>query len=234
MCQLTNKDLAGRELLIELHYLPNLDYMCCLMQFESVRIEAAEQFVKQTSRNRTRILTANKVDVLTVPVKSAGAKLPVREIEIDYTQDWIRRHWGAIQSAYGKSPYFEFYRDDFEQVFRSRPRFLFELNQQLLTLCLEKCRIQTSVQYNLTYTKSCSEKIFDSRGLVNDKKNTDNPAFYRSIAYYQTFGHDFVPNLSIVDLLFNAGPEALGVLKRSALTWEDSVTLNKPDTLFVS
>ncbi|GAB3165279.1 WbqC family protein [Telluribacter humicola] len=215
MAELATQIDAPREVLIELHYLPSLAYFTCLMSHEVVWLETQENYPKQTYRNRCYVLTTNKVDVLTVPVQAGSKKAQIREVRIDYSQDWIRRHWGCFQSAYGKSPYFEYYAPYLEETYRRKPEYLFDLNYELLTLCLRLIGIKKELRYNMSYSEDVPLNIFDARSLLNDKKQDSEKVFYKSAAYYQTFGNDFVPNLSIVDLLFNQGPEARRILTES-------------------
>lgn len=200
--------------LLELHYLPCLEYFSCLMQFDEVVLDAHEPYVRQTYRNRCRVLTANKVDVLTVPVKNRGDGSPIREVRIDYAQDWHRRHWGCLQSAYGKSPYFEHYAPGLKAVYHKKVPFLFDFNRELLTLCLHFLGIKKVITNTLSHPAP-DDTLFDARSLINAKKKTDGSVFYNSYPYYQTFGNDFVMNMSIVDLLFNKGPESRLVLSQS-------------------
>ncbi len=206
-----------RPVLIELHHLPCIEYFACISGFGELRIEACENYRKQTYRNRCEVLTTNKTDLLTVPVRQQGAVKLYRDIRIDYRQDWIRRHWGCFQSAYGKSPYYEFYAPDLERVYRGKPVFLFDLNRELLTICLKFLGMNPRIAYTLSYEEKAGSKIFDARYRIKAKKDKENCFFYRSIPYYQTFGNDFVPNLSIIDLLFNQGPESPRVLKESRI-----------------
>lgn len=202
--------------LLDLQYLPCIEYFCCISQFENVYLEACENYPKQTYRNRCDVLTTNKKDTLTVPVQHENRKVLYKDTRIDYSQNWIRRHWGCFQSAYGKSPFFEYYAPDLEAVYQKKPVFLFDLNRELLTVCLHFLRLNQSVRYTLSYSEIVDSKIFDARFLVNERKNAKNHFFYRSKPYYQTFGNDFVPNLSVIDLLFNQGPESIRVIRDSA------------------
>lgn len=197
-----------------MHYLPCLEYFSCLMQFDEVILDAHEPYARQTYRNRCRVLTANKVDVLTVPVKNRGDGNPIREVRIDYTQNWHRRHWGCLQSAYGKSPYFEHYAPGLEAVYHKKLPFLFDFNLELLTLCLYFLGIKKVITNTLSHPE-LEDNLFDARSLISAKKSPNDPVFYQSFPYHQTFGNDFVMNMSIVDLLFNKGPESRLVLSQS-------------------
>lgn len=206
------------EVLLELHYLPCLEYFACLMHYDKIQLEAHEHFTRQTYRNRCYVLTANKVDVLTVPVQTARNRIPVRDIRIDYNQAWIRRHWGCLCSAYGKSPFFEYYAPDLEAVYLKKIPHLFDLSSDLLTLCLSWLGIKKDIGYTLSYHTGVDSTQFDARSLINDKNIGNSYNFYKAVPYHQTFGNDFVPNLSILDLLFNKGPESRQILRMSAVS----------------
>jgi len=205
----------GTVVKIELQYLPCLEYFACLLNNDYVWIDVEERYRKQTYRNRCKVLTANKTDILTVPVKSYEAHCETKDILIDYGQDWIRRHLGCIRSAYGKSPYFEFYIHEFEAVLLKKHERLIDLNYELLTICLRLVGISIPIKYNLSVPFSNDNIVMDVMSLINNKKASDSFIFYNPVQYYQTFGNDFVSNLSIVDLIFNMGPEARGILGRS-------------------
>ena len=102
---------------IDLQYLPSLEYFCAILNKNEFNLEAHEYFEKQSYRNRCRIQTTNKIDTLSVPVLNGNKKILIRDLKIDYSQDWTRRHWGAIHSAYGKAPFFEFYSEFFKNIF---------------------------------------------------------------------------------------------------------------------
>jgi hypothetical protein len=206
------------EVVLELHFLPCLEYFTLIMQYDTVRLEAQEFFPRQTYRNRYYVLTANKVDVLTIPVQTARRKTPIRDVMIDYSQPWFRRHWGCLQSAYGKSPFFEYYSEELAAVFHKQVPLLFDLSAELLTLCLKWLGIKKDIEYTLSYLPSVNSTQFDARSMISAKNSINNHIFYKNTPYYQTFGNDFVPNLSIIDLLFNKGPESRQILKESMVS----------------
>jgi len=206
---------AAREVRIELQYLPCLEYFTCILNYDRVRIDVEEKYLKQTFRNRCSVLTANKVDILSIPVKSARQEDLTKDIKIDYSQDWTRRHLGCFQSAYGKSPFYEYYAPEFISVFHKKYDFLIDLNYDLLTICLRLVGIKKEVTYNLSGLENSQNELIDVISVINNKKSLNSFKYYQPIPYYQTFGNDFVSNLSIVDLIFNMGPEARSVLLRS-------------------
>ena len=215
MPEFTSENSPEKIVRIELQYLPCLEYFTCILSNDIIWIDTEERYIKQTFRNRCSVLTTNKIDSLTVPVKAYSQFAVTKDIKIDYSQDWIRRHWGCLRSAYGKSPYFEYYSDELHNVFSKRTEFLVDLNYELLTICLRLLSIKKEIRYNLSVPLNADSSVIDDLSLINDKKNKNIGKYYQPISYYQTFGNDFVSNLSIVDLLFNMGPEARSILLRS-------------------
>jgi hypothetical protein len=202
------KEGQSTEVRIELQYLPCLEYFTCILQYDRVYIDIEERYVKQTYRNRCDVLTTNKIDTLTVPVKGYEPASSTKDILIDYNQDWTRRHLGCLQSAYGKSPFYEYYAHEFKRVYEKKLAYLVDLNYELLTICLRLTGIRKDIQYNLSGEQIIENSAENAISLINNRKQPDSHKYYNPAPYYQTFGNDFVGNLSIVDLLFNMGPEA--------------------------
>lgn len=206
--------LLTDELLIELHYLPCLDYMAGLLQVGRVRLEAHEHYQKQSYRNRCYVLTANKVDVLTVPVRQGTRHQPIRELRIDNDQAWSAHHQRCLQAAYGKAPFFEYYWPELVSVYRRNWTFLFDLNVELLTICLKLLGAKPVINLTDCYEKIPESGLIDARSRVNPRGGAESYVFYSPAPYTQNFGVDFVPNLSIIDLLFCQGPAASEYLNR--------------------
>lgn len=202
---------------IELQYLPSVAYFACLLQHHEVVIEAHEFFVKQTYRNRCQILTANGVDTLIVPVLHSAPKMSIRDVKVDYSQAWMKRHWGAIVAAYGKAPFFEYFADDFNAVYQKKNAFLFDLNWELLTICLKLLRLKPTIRLTESYQATLEESQFDALSLFHPKKDAGHNNLQPSVVYQQNFGTEFVPNLSIIDLLMCQGSEATKILKQSVI-----------------
>nr|WP_262893175.1 WbqC family protein [Spirosoma validum] len=184
-----------------------------MMQFGDVRLEAHEHYQKQSYRNRCYVLTANKVDVLTVPVQKGTHHLPIRDLRIDNGQHWQLHHWRCLQAAYGKAPFFEYYAPDFEWVYRKNWTYLFDLNYELLTICLKLMQVRIALDLTDWYDKTAPIGLFDARSKVNPRNGSESYVFHQPVAYSQNFGQKFVPNLSVIDLLFCQGPAATDVLK---------------------
>jgi hypothetical protein len=197
-----NSKTLNSQLKIELQHLPLTFYFSLLKEHKKVWIEAHENFQKQTLRNRTFILTANKVQTLSVPV-AHGATL-IRDITIDYTQSWLRDHLRAMTSAYKHAPYFEYCFPYFEAIYEKKPAFLFDLNWELLQLCLKTMRLEVEIAFTPSFDEP-QGLANDFRSTYEDKKKAD--VAFASQPYRQVFGTSFESNLSIIDLIFNHGPE---------------------------
>ena len=214
-------------LLSELHYHPPAALFAALAHADGLLLEAHEHYRKQTYRNRCLIRTAQGVQPLTVPVVDGNRaeKVTAAAIEIDYRQNWMHRHWRTLQTAYGNSPYFEYYADYFHDIYVSKPALLFDLNLQFLKLLLRCFRlplpITLTIEYHAQYpSNSClptllpSCPITDRRDWLTPKTATkdpepDTPTVQDLVRPYpQVFGPGFEPGLSVLDLLFSQGPAA--------------------------
>ncbi|MDO7849524.1 WbqC family protein [Hymenobacter sp. M29] len=217
-------------LLTELHYHPPAALFAALINADGLLIEAHEHYRKQTYRNRCLIRTAQGVQPLTVPVLDGNRaeKVSVSEIEIDYRQNWIHRHWRTLQTAYGNSPYFEYYADYLHDIYAQKPGRLFDLNLQFLQLLLKCFRlplpVQLTTEYHAHYPAQPSAEnnslstsppaVADRRDWLTPKAAStspkpDTPAASALVRPYpQVFGPGFEPGLSVLDLLFSQGPAA--------------------------
>jgi len=193
--------------LLDLHYLPCLAYFQTIAKSGEVVLERHEHFVKQTYRNRCRINTANGPTTLIVPLSEKHGKTVVTDLRIDYTQKWLNNHWRAIQSAYGNAPFFEYYADDLHGVLFKRSALLYELNYELLTMCLNWLKLSVTLRESTGYEKQPLSPLTDLRSVIHPKKELLE-SFYTPVPYIQVFGKMFVPNLSIIDLVFCLGPGA--------------------------
>jgi hypothetical protein len=209
------ENTKSEKVLIDLQYLPCIEYYAVLLHAGEVIIEENENFVKQTYRNRCNILTANGIDILTVPVIGGNKKIRIKDIKIDYNQKWVNRHWRAIASAYGKAPFFEYYSDYFHRIFSKKIGFLFDFNYELLKLTLKILQFNFDLKFSPQYVSDPGPEINDLRSVIHPKRTKGNFNKYTPVGYSQVFGSNFVDNLSIIDLIFNEGTNASEIIKLS-------------------
>lgn len=203
--------------LVELHYLPSLEYFCALQQFDMIELEGCEHYVKQSYRNRCYINTAQGVEMLIVPLTAKHGKTLTKDVRIDYSKKWQNNHWRTIESAYRKAPYFEYYFDDLRTILYRNHDFLFDLNLELLSFCLNSIRFAPTLSASVSYEKIPAPHIFDLRSLISPKKPASERNLCKPVSYYQVFGSGFVENLSLVDLLFCEGPRATSLIQASRI-----------------
>jgi hypothetical protein len=195
-------------------YLAPVQYYCKLIASPKACIEREENYLKQTYRNRCIIAGANGPLPLSVPiVKPDTLKCATKDIRISDHGNWRHLHWNALVSAYGTSPFFEYYQDDFAPYYEKKYEFLFDFNEALQRVICELIDIQPNWTFTETYVPVVEN---DFREVISPKSKTMDEAF-RPASYYQVFRdkQGFLPNLSIVDLLFNMGPESLLILQQS-------------------
>jgi len=182
-----------------------------LKQSDKLWIEKCEHFPKQTYRNRASIYSPNgKLDLIIPVKKGSNVHTRIKDVRISYESDWQRLHWMSLQTAYRRSAYFEFYEDDFRPFFEKQYTFLFDYNLELLTLLLNLLKAGKDFAFTEEYVKSYAN-ISDFRELIHPKKKMES---FTVKPYFQVFEpkYGFIPNLSIVDLLFSQGPHSQAYL----------------------
>lgn len=206
--------------LLSTAYFPPISYFAAIAQGMGGIIEYCENYQKQSYRNRCRILAAGGVESLSFPIihTENGHKQPVSEVRIDYRTPWLQQHKRAIISAYHRSPYFEYYQDELFSILDSRPEKLIDLNMALLRFFLEKTGLAVHIETTTTYEQKVSDpECEDLREIIHPKR-PDNILKRLELdkPYFQVFSskHGFQENLSIMDLLFNEGPESIMYLKK--------------------
>lgn len=187
-----------------------------LHRYEECLIEQYESFIKQTYRNRMVIATTNGPLALTIPTNHGDSML-MKDIRISDHANWRHVHWNAILSAYGESPFFEYYQDDIRIFFEKRYEFLFDFNMEITEKMIELLDIRPKISVTDEYLPKLSEEqrmkseeLIDFRDAIRPKKPLPDPEFTPK-RYYQVYEqkHGFLPNMSILDLLFNEGNEAI-------------------------
>lgn len=198
-------------------YWPNLHYFYYVLHSETVCVEQFENYQKQSFRNRTQILSANGPLDLSIPITKRHHKELSKDIRISYKENWQQKHWRAIISAYKNSPYFEHFENEIAHFYSAKFDLLLDFNQQQLELLLKMLRIKKNVTLSKHYEKETGS-FLDLRENIHPKIDFKTDKLTLEILskpYYQTFEtkFEFIPNLSILDLLFNKGLETLDYLR---------------------
>ena len=194
------------EALLSTTYFGPIQWYQKLYRAEHVVIEQWESFQKQTYRNRCLIATTQGIQALTVPVVRGETSL-IKDIRISDHGNWRHLHWNALQSAYGESPFFEYYQDDILPFFTQRWDYLFDFNEAIRQKMCELIDISPQVSLTGSFQPKADH---DFREAINPKHPAPD-ADFESRPYYQVYQqkHGFIPNLSILDLLMNMGPESI-------------------------
>lgn len=199
--------------LIELHYLPSVRYLSLMLRYGGVCLEAHEHYQKQSYRNRAMILGPHKPERLTIPIKHSAQPVPIRQAEMDFRTAWPKQHWRTIRTAYGKAPFFGDYAEPLKARMLHPPQSLFEFNRQLLSLCLQAFQLELTVCLSDSYQPMMPRRPMDFREQIHPKIQTSAED---RVSYWQVFGNVFVPELSVLDLLFSEGPYGRSVLEAQA------------------
>lgn len=220
-------------------YLPPVEYFVAIANCGGANVEGHEMYQKQSWRNRCNIFTTNGPMYLNIPVRRSGVehshKIPIADVLIDYSDNWVRLHKRAIDSAYMNSPFFEYYRDDIFSLMECGEESLLRFNTRLTEKLLELCGVRAEISFTDKYErypdllqimqndeKPTNGNLFSQDGIL-DLRSAIHPKhkgpdllrlFDMEKPYWQVFSakQGFIPNLSIIDLLFNEGPNSISYL----------------------
>lgn len=194
-----------------LFYLPPVEYFSnMLIHKENIIFENAENFQKQSYRNRATIHSPNGKLDLTVPViKGSKSHTKVKDVRISYDFQWQRMHLMGLQTSYRSSAYFEYYEDELIAFYEKKWDFLFDYNEEMLHVLLKLLKLKIEYKYTNEFEKSYTDYA-DFRDIIHPKRDSKD----KFKPYFQVFEdrNGFLPNLSIVDLLFSQGPQSLKYL----------------------
>jgi hypothetical protein len=213
---------SNKSVLLSSAYLGPVQYFTKLIQYDEVWIELSEHFLKQSYRNRCTILTANGPQNLSVPVtEGSNSKKEIRDVLISFDHPWQKLHWKALLSAYNNAPFFEYYEDSIAPFYHERKwKFITDFNREIQSVVLTELgqTVQTKVTCQFCAADDLPSGIDDFRYSIHPKASRQiedvnfAPRIYMQV-FQEKFG--FIPNLSILDLLFNEGPMAADVLRKS-------------------
>lgn len=204
-----------KAILLNTSYFPPIQYLSQVKEYDTIYIEQYESYGKQSYRNRCNIMTANGPLTLSVPVvKGSSVKTFTKDILIDYSTNWQKLHFKGIESAYKNSPYYDYYIDNFLPFFERKEKFLLDLNLNILKEVIDLLSLPKTILLTRDYIPS-PDCITDYRDVIHPKPSRCRfKTPYVAKPYHQTFAErfPFAPNLSILDLLFNEGPESTAYL----------------------
>ena len=204
-----------KTILLHPSYFPSIEQMAAVAQAEKVIFEVEDNYQKQTYRNRMFIAHSNGKLLLNIPTKhnKASRRLKTQEVIVENDFPWQEHHWKSLHSAYSTSPFFEYYEDDLKQVFLEPVEGLMEHNLKIFDLLCELIGMDVEVSKTTSY--ETHPEVIDLRLLIDAKRKSN----FQSEAYTQVHeaNHPFLPNLSVLDLLFNEGPNALSYLERQSV-----------------
>jgi len=208
------------EVLLSTAYLAPIQYFTKLVSYPQIYIEHCESYLKQSYRNRTIILAANGPLQLSMPVADGPrAKGPIKDLKLSFDQPWQLMHWRGISSAYNSSPFFEYYADDLSPFFHEKKwKYLLDFNLEIQDTVLKAINLNVDIKPTIKYYPQgeVPETIADFRYAIHPKpqKQEADPHFFPT-PYTQVFNEKwgFIPNLSILDLLFSEGPETISHLR---------------------
>ena len=199
------------------YYLAPVSHYSALFRAGEAQLEVNDRYRKQTFRNRCVIDSPQGPLALSIPVEKPAPHALMRDIRISDHGNWRHLHWNALVSAYGESPFFEYYQDDIRPFFEKRWEFLFDFNEEIRMKMCELVDIQPKASYSLEFREVANSQLSTLNSQLKDYREGIRPKHpmadpdFEAKPYYQVYQqkHGFLANLSVLDLLFNMGPESI-------------------------
>ncbi|AIZ42083.1 WbqC family protein [Cellulophaga baltica] len=203
-------------------YFLNLTNFAVIAQ-KDIIWEVSGNYQKQSFRNRCNIANDRGFHTLSIPIKHNGknkGRNAYAAVLIDNKYAWQRQHWRTLQTAYRTSPFFEFYEDEISELYTKTFDSLLEFNLRTIEIACECLQLEMPEVKTSIFHKTPEDDSLDGRNLIDAKKQISVP----QEPYVQVFGdrNGFIDNLSILDLLFNEGTNALSYLEQMPLDFLDA------------
>ena len=199
--------MLNNSFLLPSSYFAPISYYSIICKYRESVIEKHEYFIKQTIRNRCSICSTNGMLNLSIPrVRKNSSKKLIKDIQICYTEPWQKIHWKTIKTCYNSSPFFEYYMEKVHALYQKKEKYLIDFNHRSHKLILGLLESNQNINYSQEYDLKTPLKDYRKHSF-----STDN-----IIKYDQVFSQEngFINNLSIIDLIFNLGPESNSYLKK--------------------
>jgi hypothetical protein len=198
-------------MLFSSNYFPCIAYFSEILLSEKIEIPSNQTYKKQSYQTRAYILGPHQVETLTVPVSRYKNNTVLADIEISYATNWIEQHLKTLRNCYNKSPYFQLTISYFEEILNKKHIRLMDLNTEILQLCLKIMCIDKTI----CHIEASTFDLINNILYFNCKNRVEFANNFQPKTYFQNFGKNFEPNLSVLDLIFNKGKDAVLIINPS-------------------